>query len=167
MNHLDCTTHIKFDEDKPYLTTKLFNVNIRLLQTCPPYREIVRECSDYISWRSATELEGYKKPHGMSGANVGIPWNIIAYNCNGATYTMINPIITRSYGKRIKSQSNCGSLILEEPIIIERWEFIDVEYYDLGGNKHRIEKMSREDGCLTVAHEIEHNLGILITDRKP
>lgn len=46
------------------------------------YREVISKCCDLISIAAGSEMEGYKKPHGMSGANVGIPFNIIGIEKN-------------------------------------------------------------------------------------
>lgn len=162
MNHSDYCTHIKYPEDKDVLTRPLFDVNMRLFETSPEYRKIVVEACKYIRLCGATEKAGYKRPHGWSGANAGIPFNIISVNRNGHTEVMINPIIKLSYGEKIISESNCGSLTLEKPIKITRHEFIDWEYFTIAGNKKTELKVDRKNGGLTIQHEVEHNLGILI-----
>ena len=164
MRHENFCTHIKNEEDKDILTRKLFDVNIRLFNSNSQYRDIIFSICEYIKFSSKTEKEGYKKPHGWSGANAGIPFNIIAVNRQGNTDIMINPKILKSYGTKIESESNCGSLTLEKPIKITRNEFIDIEYYKVDGKKYIENKVDRKSGGLTIQHEIEHNLGILITD---
>lgn len=157
--HSDYCTHIKNEEDKDILTRKLFDVNMRLYKTSEPYRNIVQQCAEYLLWWVETEKEGYKKPHGVSGANAGIPFNIVAIPGE----VMLNPKITYESGEdgRKKSMSNCGSLTLEEPIEIWRYEYVDVEYFRLDGTS------ATKSGYLpTLQHEIDHNNGILITDRK-
>jgi peptide deformylase len=115
-----------------------------------------------------TEKEGYKKPHGMSSANVGTAFNIIGITMHRNTdkeycLIMINPKIIKYYNPLIKTNSNCGSLTLEKPIKVPRWYEIDVEYYDRDGKKHQ-ENFTKENGAYTIQHEIDHNKGILITD---
>ncbi len=121
MRHSDYCTHIKNPEDKDVLTRKLFDVNMRLFNTSVQYQNIILSICNYIHWNTKTEKEGYKKPHGFSGANAGIPFNIIGVN-RGVTDIMINPKILKTYGNKVESESNCGSLTLEKPIKIWRWE---------------------------------------------
>lgn len=162
MKHLDFCTHIQFPEDHDVLKRKLFDVNIRLFHSSTQYKRIVLEVCDYIVWLARTEKEGYKKPHGWSGANAGIPWNIIAYTHNDEVFVMINPRITNAFGDFKSVKTNCGSLTLEEPRKVHRSEFIDVNYEDTNGLT-QIKRFGPTPGY-TVQHEIQHNLGILITD---
>jgi peptide deformylase len=115
-------------------------------------------------------MNGYKKPHGMSGANCAIPFNIIAYmenrdKKNEKCIVMINPRIISYFGNEIISESNCGSLTLENPIKIRRAEEILIRYFDTSGIE-RDRYINRESGSLTIQHEVDHNNGILITDRQ-
>lgn len=164
MNHIDYCTHIRNQEDKDILTRPLFDVNMRLFNNNKEYRNIIINICDYLAFCSSVEKDGYKKPHGWSGANAGIPFNIIAVNRGGFANIMINPKILKSYGKKIESESNCGSLTLENSIKILRDEFIDIEYYTIAGNKKIERKIGRGQGGFTIIHEIQHNMGILITD---
>lgn len=163
MKHLNYCTHISNPEDKDILTRQLFDVNMRLFETSPEYRKIIIDICLYLRFCSETEEEGYKKPHGWSGANAGIPFNIIAVNRGGFTNIMINPVITKYYGKEIEVQSNCGSLTLEKPASVLRAEFIDVEYFTIAGNKKIEKRIDRNKGGFTIQHEVQHNRGILIT----
>ncbi len=165
IKHSDHCTHINNPEDRDVLTRKLFNVNMRLFNTSIGYRTLVLDICKYIEWNTYTTKEGYKKPHGFSGANAGIPFNIIGVN-RGATDIMINPRITAYYGEISKSESNCGSLTLKKPIEIWRHEFIDIEYYRMNGKKCVEKKIGRGQGGYTIQHEVDHNLGILITERQ-
>ena len=154
--HKDYCTFLKNDDDKDILTRRLFDVNMRLFRVNDDYKAIVQRISAYIRWCALTEKEGYKKPHGYSGANAGFPFNIIAL-ANGLV--MLNPYIVSASGNR-EGLSNCGSLLLEKPIKIRRFANITVNYFDLSGYPCVIR------GYLpTVQHEIDHNNGILITDR--
>lgn len=162
-------THIDNTEDLPFLKTKLFDVNIRLAKSNFQYFTILQECMRLISLCCLTKMDGYKLPHGMSGANVGVPFNIIGIAINRGTIDtycklMINPKIFSYEGKEIEVDSNCGSIRLEKPIKIKRFEKIGVEYVtpDL---QYRQDYFNRDSGSLTIQHEVDHNLGILITDR--
>lgn len=157
MKHTDVCTLLKNWEDKPILTRRLFDVNMRLFQSSSGYKALVIQAANYIREMATTEKEGYKKPHGWSGANAGIPWNIVAL-ADGTV--MLNPKLTEFSSEMKKVKSNCGSLMLDEPIEIERHAHVVCKYWDLEG---RLQEMH---GFLpTVQHEIDHNQGILITDR--
>jgi peptide deformylase len=169
MKHDDCITHIKNEEDLDYLTRKLHDVNMRLFKTSKRYMGIVWGCCDYIEDLAASEREGYKKPHGMSGANVAIPFNIIGVVKNRGkknewVQIMINPRIVDKSEEMVEALSNCGSLTLPEPIMVKRHKWVKVQYYDHHGRFFE-ETYDRADGALTIQHEVDHNQGILITDR--
>ncbi len=165
----DVLTHIKNPEDIPYLRSKLLDVNMRLFKSNPAYRKLVLQAAHLIGEHSITKMEGYKLPHGTSGANLGIPWNIIAIVKNRGTkdsyYSlMINPRIVQYDGEEVSTLSNCGSIRLLDPIKVIRYERVLVEWFDVDGNFHR-EMFLPHNGSFTIQHEIDHNLGILITDR--
>ena len=150
-----CTLLRNGGDDADILTRKLFNVNMRLFQASKEYKEIIQHISSYLQWCATTEKVGYSKPRGYSGANAGIPFNIIVANGK----LMINPVLTHQTGTRVVA-SNCGSLLLPEPIPIARFANIQVDYLDLAG-----EKKSAAGFLPTVQHEVDHNNGILIIDR--
>lgn len=162
-------THISHGEDLPFLRTKLFDVNMRLFSVSDSYRIVIFHCCQLIKQAALTNFEDYKKPHGMSGANVGIPFNIIGIVRNRGMRNeyceiMINPKITKRYGNLINCESNCGSIRLKEPIKIKRHRLIDLEWFDDEGVKREMTNIDVDDQSLTIQHEVEHNLGILITD---
>lgn len=165
MNHKDYVTHINNIEDKDILTRRLFAVNMRLFGTSPQYKQMVLLICEYIKVMVSTTKEGYAAPKGFSGANGGIPFNIIAYMTKQGPQVMINPRITRTDGDMIITMSNCGSLTLPEPIKVKRFEYIDVEYYDMEGSMHKLVKVDRDHYGFTIQHELDHGQGILITDR--
>lgn len=169
-NHEDYITHINNDEDIVYLKTKHFPVNIRLFHTSPEYKAIILQQCDYIRSLCLDTKKGYKKPHGMSSANAGLAFNIIGVTQNRGTSRevckiFINPVINRYAGQIVETESNCGSLTLENSIKIKRHTVIDVTYYDENGKIWR-HYITREFGAFTIQHEVDHNLGILITDYK-
>lgn len=169
MNHNDCITHINNPEDNVYLKTKHFPVNLRLFNTSSEYKAIILHQCEYIRNLCLTKKEGYKKPHGMSSANAGLAFNIIGIvrNRNAKNeycQIMINPDIIQYSEENITTSSNCGSLTLKEPINIDRSKWVIVKWFDEEGN-FREEKFERESGGFTIQHEVDHNLGILITDK--
>lgn len=160
-------THVDNDEDVPYLRTPLFEVNMRLFHSSPRYRNLVQHSCDVIKQYVRAIYKDYKKPHGMSGANAGIPWNIVAILINrGAddeyALCMINPQIVETEGSAVR-RSNCGSIRLPEPISVRRYAQIQVKYYDTEGSL--VTEYFEGLVAATVQHEIDHNKGILITDR--
>jgi len=162
-------THINNVEDQIYLKTKAFPVNMRLYHSSSDYRDLIDQCVTLIRKYAVAEYSDYKKPHGMSGANLAIPFNIIGVVVNRgdqkreSVLTMINPVILEAKGEHI-SKSNCGSIRLEEPIDVKRHDYIRVEYFDWAGHK-QLKDFLRYNGGDTIQHEIDHNNGVLITDR--
>lgn len=170
MKHSDYITHIDNKEDDPYLKWKLKPVNMRLFKTSPEYKAIILGQCAYLKMLVLTKMDGYKKPHGMSAANAGLAFNIIAICRNREkkdeyAEVMINPVISNPSGGIIDSLSNCGSITLPHPIAIKRHEFIDLYFFDEKGEEHTIKKCGREQGGFTIQHEVDHNNGILITHR--
>ena len=168
--HEDYVTHINNSEDLVYLKTKHFPVNMRLFKTSPEYKSIILQQCNYIRERCLDTIEGYKKPHGMSSANLGLAHNIIGVTRNrlqGNEYCkiLINPRIVKYMGDLVETTSNCGSITLENPIKLKRNSEIIVNYFDEKGNEF-VELFTRETGAFTIQHEVDHNNGILITDYK-
>lgn len=166
--HHNYITHINNEEDIVYLRTVHFPVNMRLFKTSEQYKAIIIQQCEYIRSLCLSKKEGYKKPHGMSSANAGLSFNIIGITMFRNTEReyckiMINPTILNSGKDTIISQSNCGSLTLDKPISVKRSNTITVDYFDENGTYIK-EKLTRSTGSLTVQHEIQHNLGILIID---
>lgn len=168
LNINDYLTYIGNNEDVVYLKTKAFPVNMRLFNSSKTYQEIVLHCCEYIKWLALQHMEGYSKPYGMSGANAAIPFNIIGVVRNRGKENeyceiMINPKIINRSKEIITGYTNCGSVRLEKPIKVSRRAVIDVEFYDMNGDKY-INSYTKENGCRTIQHEIKHNLGVLIID---
>jgi peptide deformylase len=175
MNHIsDWLTHIDNKEDQPYLRSKLLDVNMRLYNRNIHYRKLVLQACNLLKHHAMTKLDGYKLPHGTSGANLGIPWNIVVFVRERGTarawpVVMINPRITAMSNDMIESESNCGSIRLDAPIKVKRHEWVDVFWYEPteGGEVAGRHRIFRQESCgFTVQHEIDHNQGILITDRE-
>lgn len=160
-------THINNPEDVIYLKTKAFPVNMRLFHSSKSYRELINMCVKMVRDHALANYEDYKKPHGMSGANLAIPFNIIGIVEDRGKKTekcwiMINPEIT-SHGKEyVTNLSNCGSIRMKNPIEVVRHKVITVKYFTENGEESKCTCI-RYSG--TIQHEIDHNNGILITDR--
>lgn len=165
----DTFTHIDNPEDRIYLKSKAFPVNIRLFNSDVGYRSVITHCCDLIRRRSLDTYEDYKKPHGMSGANLAIPFNIIGFVDERDTtrenvIILINPEIIETNG-RVITKSNCGSIRLKNPIKVRRHAEITVKYFNEQGKEMRY-YFHHTGGGTTIQHEIDHNNGILITDRE-
>lgn len=169
MKHEDVCTHIRNEADKDILTRRLFDVNIRLYKSSPMYKSIVDGACSYIQWGATTTRDGYKKPHGFSGANAGVPFNIIAL-ADGSV--IVNPTYEAIGTAKAIADSNCGSLTLEKPIRIERHARVKIDGYWWTNSLPRAggASLKRFESALvgyypTHQHEIDHNNGVLITDR--
>lgn len=155
-----------------FLRSKMFDVNMRLFKSSEKYKNIITECCNYIKFLALSKYEDYSDPHGMSGANAGIPFNIIGVvyyrkvkNTSPICEIMINPRIVHKSNTFIETESNCGSIRLRKSIKVKRHEWIVVNYFNEQGIEFT-EKIRRIDKCFTIEHEIDHNLGILIFDKK-
>lgn len=165
----DWLTHVDTPGDLVYLTSVLPPVNMRLFHANQSYRFIILSICDHLITTCLTKMEGYKLPHGVSGANVAIPFNIIAVAKNRGTplayaEIMINPVIVEAKGIA-ESWSNCGSIRLDKPIKVKRSDYIVVRFFDREGVQ-REREYDMNSGSLTIQHEIDHNNGILITSRQ-
>ena len=155
------------EKQNDMLTRKLHDVNMRLYNNNKNYNKTIKTIVKLMHDVLYMDFTDYSLLRGISGANVGIPFNIVIVKVNSRPKQriMLNPVIIKRSKKNIKAESNCGSLLLPENITVSRNETVKVEYYNLSGNKI-IENFSREDSGFTIQHEIEHNLGITILDKK-
>lgn len=147
------------------LHSELFNVNMRLFNTNKKHNKLILNIIDYMKKIAKKRFENYTSAKGISGANIGIPFNIIGVkNKKNKWDFFINPTYLKRSPIKKTVKSNCGSLCLEKPIEIERHVWIKVEYYNLKGQKE-FDYFSGSYGN-TIQHEIDHNKGILITDKR-
>ena len=159
--------------DTDILHRKGFDVNMRLFRRSSKYRSIVLDIIQYMGKLAELDFTDYDELSGISGANIGIPLNIIGVRATkdmepgivkDTMVFMINPKIVDNSTETRVVKSNCGSLRLPEKVEVERCRWVEVTYLDLTG----AEKTVKFDGAMgsTIQHEIEHNLGVLITDRE-
>jgi peptide deformylase len=155
----------------------IFDVNMRLFRDSGNYKSIVLSAIAYMSFVAKKEFKNYAPIQGISGANVGIPFNIVGIRSakqfrpdsnsivlKDSMWFLINPkIISKSPETKVV-ESNCGSVRLSEKIKVRRHVWIKVEYYSEAGRKIR----TRVEGVMacTLQHEMDHNCGILITDKE-
>ena len=168
------------EEDSSILHTKLPDINIRLFKSARAgYRSFIYGIVMYMSGIMKIDFDDYDtKLKGLSGANVGIPLNIVCIRIEGdkglpkdytkyislpEVFFYLNPkIVKHSKGATIVS-SSCGSLADGRPVKVARYLWVDVEHYNLDGEKE-LHRYHRPYSC-TFQHEIDHNSGILITDK--
>jgi len=166
----DYLTYINTPGDVIHLKSKLLPVNMRLFKSSHQYKYLIREICRYIKSLALIKFDDYELPHGMSGANVAIPFNIIGIvrsrgKHNTYCEIMINPdIIEWRDDNNFAMNSNCGSIRLKEPILVSRASNIKVLWYDENGKSHT-KWFNIKEGGATIQHEIDHNNGILITDK--
>jgi len=183
MNIKDYSTNVSIPEEKIFLGRKLFKVNMRLFKSSNGYADIISHIIGYMIGC----IDNKYAVKGISGANIGVPFNIVVVKVTDDNYkklsmeekevittydllylkgnfiSMINPVIKSRSKKTFTTISNCGSVVLDTPIQIERNEWVVVEFYDAEGEKHIVQFGKPLTG--TIQHEIEHNRGILITDK--
>ena len=167
----DVFTYIKNPGDTPFLTTEFLDVNIRLFHSNPFYRGIIGQINGALKALALENLEGYGLPYGISGANIAVPLNIIGIVHNRGTKhafveIMMNPRIFAWSAKTEVARSNCGSLRLPEPIPVRRYSTVAVEFFDEEGHHKTKYSLDRAHTGFTLQHEVDHNRGILITERE-
>ena len=148
----------------------LFPVNMRLFHSSPHYHRHILDILGYMAWHLGQKWEDYISnvdggTFGISCANLGMAYNIIGFRREGASPAfMINPVIIESSMRMTRTMSNCGSIRLKGKIPIDRHTWVVVEYYTVEGKKVE-ERFTNKEAGFTIQHEIDHNNGILITDR--
>lgn len=149
------------EEYAEILHRKLFPVNIRLYKSNRKYALIIRNIIGYMEQVLFMKFSDYPTLRGLSGANIGIPFNIVLVKEDDDIWVLINPeIIWRSKKTKVV-KSNCGSLNLDKKVPKERSIAVKVKFFNIKGEEEL--KMFKEIST-TVQHEIDHNNGILITN---
>lgn len=146
------------------LTTPCHAVNMRLVRSNESYRKIIVNIIQHMLSVLCTKFSDYAELKGISGANVGIPFNIVIVKQKERYLVMINPEILAKSKETYKAMSNCGSINLEKSIEVVRHKEVLVRYtpYENDTFLSPIEKVFTS---ATIQHEVEHNLGILITSK--
>lgn len=157
------------EEHDDSLHMKAAAVNMRLFESNATYRSIIMRTIHLMKQGARIEFEDYPKAQGVSGANVGVPFNIVIIVTKEGNEVFINPEVMAKSTDLVEVKSNCGSLNLPEPIAVVRQKFIEVKWFDVDGKKHReVFEIGDKNkiSSATLQHEIDHNLGILITERE-
>ena len=154
---------VQVSDNDPMLRTELLNVPMRLFKENKEYKKFILSIIEYMNRILDMKFNDYEKVKGISGTNVGIPYNIIIVRHKKEKIICLNPKIVHT-GKRVKVKSNCGSVLLKESIEVSRVDKVILNWIDLDGKEQteEYEKMT----AYTLQHEVEHNKGILITDLK-
>jgi len=153
------------EDDNDILHRKLFDVNIRLFNANKKHHKLILDTIKYIEKIAKKKFEDYSLAKGISGANVGIPFNVIGVlNKDSKWDFFLNPEFLKKSTEEEIVKSNCGSLLLKEPIKVKRHKWIELEYYNLKGKKE-VKYFDGQYGR-TIQHEVDHNNGVLIISRK-
>lgn len=161
-----------------------FEVNMRLLKSSAKYRSIINKILKVMRTFFYEKFDDYDDAKGISGPNIGIPLRIVGARIrkpcgdfveglpgilkeNKATdpiLFMINPKISEPVGKFYQAKTNCGSVLLKDPIEISRPNSITVSYNTIDGAW--VLCIFERPIASTIQHEIDHINGITILDRK-
>ena len=151
--------------DKTILHKPAFKVNMRLFKTSPFFRQLIMDAVNYMdSHLNMTFEDNTGAVLGISGVKLGIPWNIIGYKNKGKNKFCINPKIIKYSDDLSETTTNCGALKLKENIKVMRANLIDLEYFDLRGQRTIEKNIGRWEGGYVIQHEVDHLFGILFTD---
>ena len=152
------------EPDNSILRKQNFNVNIRLYKNNKDYKVLIDAIIAHMKKILYLNFNNYlHSPVGISGANVGIPFNIIIVK--DKEIVMINPHIFSYSKEKERARGACGSLIGHEPVLVERSTSVVVNYFDCKSLRY----LRRSFGGFTakvIQHEIDHNNGILLIDRE-
>jgi len=153
------------ESENQSLRNELLNVNMRLFASNKRYNSIIVLIIEYMKSLFATKFSDYSSLRGISGANIGIPINIIGFvDKKSRIVIMINPFIKEYSSEKQTVSSNCGSLVLPEAIRVERSVSITVDYRNESGEK--CVKSFKGSEAFVIQHEIDHNNGILIIQKE-
>jgi len=152
-------------------------VNMRLFKSNKLYKSIIMRTIHLMSRGANIDFDDYPKAQGVSGANIGVPFNIVIVVIRDEDGTVVrndlevflNPRVVKKSKKMVKCNTNCGSVNLVKKIEVLRHKWVEVEWYDIMGKQHlEIFEIGDENpvSSATLQHEIDHNMGILITDKE-
>jgi peptide deformylase len=151
------------EKNNTSLTLPAREVNVRMLKENRYYRDLIGKVCDYMLFILKHRYSDYTPLKGLSGANVAVPFNIIAIATESDPLVMINPVIAKVSRKTRTVSSNCGSINLPKAVQVKRREWVEVSYYDIEG-EHCQKRFDFASGSAVIQHEVDHNRGVLITD---
>lgn len=101
---------------------------------------------------------------GIAAPQIGISKKALYIITDEFEGELINPKIISHSSKESVWWDSCFSYNAAIFAKVKRWKEIEIEYFDLSGNKHKLEA----EGSLSelLQHEIDHLDGILFMDRK-
>jgi len=152
--------------DRGILSRKATPVNMRLFRSSPFFRQLIMDVVNYMDSHLSMTYDDNAAPMGVSAVTLGIPWNIIGYKHKGRNKFCINPKITKYSTDNTETSTNCGALRLNQDIKVLRSNNIDFEYFDLRGQRVVEKHVGRYEGAFVIQHEVEHGLGVCITDKE-
>lgn len=98
---------------------------------------------------------------GLAAPQVGILKRVCIVEYEDAYYELVNPVLISSSGS-CKDNEGCLSVPGFRGIV-ERPQFIEVEYFDRSGEKHRVQ--AEGYFARVFLHEMDHLDGILFADK--
>lgn len=149
-----------------------FDVHVKMFNENREFNKVIHRVIDYMKTVLCIDFRDYNKLKGISGANIGIPLNIVAVMHNNIVEVFINPSITKVSRSKTTVLSNCGSINLPKAISVGSHAWIQVKWMDVEGRDHKEHFTMLSDNKIgpniagTLQHEIDHNQGILIIDLK-
>lgn len=158
----DICTNYFLEEDRDILTRPLFAVNMRLFNSSPGYRKLVLGACKYLLECCTHQQDGVPSYDGFSGANGGVPWDIIVLDCKGEKLVAINATLQLGESSFLSYES-CGSLPNAGVFTVSRADKVIVNYYDTDGSVRSRGLVARP--AAVIQHEVDHNDGILLLDR--
>ena len=149
----------------------LFQVDPNLFMTSRYYQNLIFTTHDALLSMFAYSYVDYDTLKGVSGANLGIPFNMIAVPIDKKITVCLNPkyeVDPKDRSTRVV-KSNCGSLRLKNKVACTRFNSVIATFYVIEFDtepitiKKVVKTLKGAEGS-TFQHEVDHNNGILITD---
>jgi peptide deformylase len=105
---------IQVSENDPILRKQLFDVPMRLFRNNYSFKHVILDIISHMKATLNSKYDDYPEVKGISGANVGIPYNIIVIKVGEANKVFINPLMgIRDKEEVVEVESNCGSIVLK------------------------------------------------------
>lgn len=154
------------DDDKRMIHKPVFGVNMRLFRSSPFYRQIVMDMVNYMDAHLNMTFEDYSGQRGIAAPQLGLPLAIIGFKHRGKNKFCINPKIISKSKEGDSTETNCGSLRLAKGVKVFRHNLIDLEYFNLKGERIIEKNIGKWEGGWVIQHEVDHLQGICVTDRE-
>ncbi|WP_343377657.1 peptide deformylase [Buchnera aphidicola (Formosaphis micheliae)] len=135
--------------------------NVKLRKIAKPVKKINKKIQNIVNDMFDTMY--HEDGIGLAATQIDIPLQIIVISKiteKNNPLVLINPKIINQYGEK-KVEEGCLSLP-KQYAIINRYEFIKIQYLDYYGTRNIIETNSLLSIC--IQHEMDHLIGKLFID---